>query len=70
MTGRPFVTALIGTACGAGCVLPLLFVLGVFGGADGRPVRSVVLLVAVIGIATGVFVLPALLRRRSDYRND
>ena len=49
---------------GFSCVLPLLFVLGLFGGVDGRPLWSVGLLVTVVGAAVAVFVLPAVLRCR------
>ncbi len=65
VTGR-VVKALIGIACGFGCVLPLLFVVGVVGGADARPPWSVLLLVAVIGIAASVFILLTLLRGRAE----
>lgn len=46
-------------------MLPLLFVLGVFGGFEGRPLWSVGLLVAVVGSAALVFILPAMLRCRA-----
>lgn len=50
---------MIAIVCGFCCVLPLFFIAGVVGGT------GIFLLVAIIGLASSVFILPTLLRRRN-----
>jgi hypothetical protein len=63
VTDRPVVNVLIAIVCGFCCVLPLFFIASVVGGAE------IVLLVAIVGIAASVFMLPTLIRRQKHWND-